>query len=142
MDGRELNFIRRKIEYLMSEMEASGCQKELYNRELPLLMDEKYTRRAEEIRKTARAALEQYQANEDYLYLRENLINLRDGRYYQVRRQIEEEISFVERLERAVEKDYIPEMRRYVNVDENLNKLSICRERLTWNIEYMSPFSK
>lgn len=153
-DGQILNGIRNRMICLLADMENSGyslddlLQEALINgyeldscvKELPPMMDVKYMKDADDIRKKANEAWETYTSSEDYQYLRENIVNLCDGFDTVILRRLENDIAFVNYLERAIEKNRLPEMRKYSDVKTYMNQLKWAHNILAMRIDHIQPF--
>lgn len=155
-DGQMLNGIRNRmkfllseleekglcLEWLLSEAEKSGYVLEAYMKELAPLADERYMKHAEEIKEGAELAWEAYRSSEDYTYIRENIGNLSIGSDAAILARIRRETAFVTDLECAIEKNYLPGMRRYLDTAEYLGRLRRMRGLLEMRIDYLKPFKK
>lgn len=153
-DGQMLNGIRNRMNYVLEDVNRSGytleqiceqAQKYGYNlvlhrNKLPPMMDEKYMKHADEIRADAKKAWEIYASSADYKYVQENIVNLSIGTDVDILKRIEKETDFVERLKWAIEKDYLPGARRYLDMNQYLGQLRRARELLEMRIDYIQPF--
>lgn len=71
-DGCNLNLVRNHILRSRRKLEELQYFPEIYNRDVPPEVDNKYMARSDEIRKRAKQSLATYLADADYLYLVEN----------------------------------------------------------------------
>ena len=71
-DGCNLNLVRNHILGSRRKLEELQYFPEIYNRDVPPEVDNKYMARSDEIRKRAKQSLATYLADADYLYLVEN----------------------------------------------------------------------
>lgn len=153
-DGQMLNGIRNRMRHLITEMEAGGCtleeviqEAELNGyevdailKELPPVMDETYMKDADGIRKSAKEAWNIYTSSPDYQYLKENIGNLSRGADVNILDRLLKETRFVESLGKAIEKDYLPVMKKYSDVTYYSEQLKRSHELLMMRIDYIQPF--
>lgn len=153
-DGRILNGIRNRMVYLLAQMETSeytleqliqeaksaGYEFDVTLQELPPVMNEKYMKGADDIRKKAEKAWKTYVSSEDYQYLTENICNLNRSTDIEILHRVMSEMRFVESLKSAIEKDYLPEMRRYSDIAYYMKQLKRLHEFLAMRIDYIQPF--
>lgn len=155
-DGQMLNGVRNRMIHMFIDMLNDGYTFEMLLEEaalnkidlkddekyFPPWMEESYMKDADLIRCDANAALEAYKSSEAYKYIKENIVGLRRGADAVIIHRLENEVGFVKYLEVAIEKDFLPDMKRYSNhVDLYLGQLERAKELLMMRIEHMQPFS-
>lgn len=132
-DGCNMNLVRNHISYHKREIQEL-CEKEklelpeIYYRETPPEVDNKYMARADEIRKNAKIALEKYKANSDYEYLLNAVSKLNKNQIEQT--CIDNVIGYCTGLEMYIEKDDLVSMRRHESYERYLKSFSECRKRV------------
>lgn len=153
-DGQILNGIRNRMICLLADMENSGysldylLQEAAINgfeldssvKELPPIMDVKYMKDADDIRRNAKEAWKIYTSSEDYQYLKENIDNLCDGFDTTILHRLKNDIAFVDYLKLAIEKEYLPKMRKYSDIKRYMNQLRWARDLLAMRIDRIQPF--
>lgn len=136
-DGCNLNLIRNHILSARRRLEELEYFPEIYKREVPPEVDNKYMARAEEIREHAKQTLAIYLADENYQYLVKNSC--------QIDKKITNNIclgnvlGYVNGLRRFIEEDSLVEMRRHEKTDIYLESFRSCREKLEKILEEPKP---
>lgn len=153
-DGQMLNGVRNEMKWCLSDLKTAGytleqLEEEAVNagyeipdfiKELPPVMDEAYMRDADSIRAEAEKAWSVYTESGEYKYIKENLCNLSRGADAEILGRLVKEIDFVERLELAIERNYLPEMKRYSDTAQYTARLNRAHELLAMRIDYIQPF--
>lgn len=153
-DGQMLNGIRNRMKHLITQMisdgytleeviqeaELNGYKVDAILKELPPVMDETYMKDADEIRKSAKEAWNIYTSSPDYQYLKENIGNLSRGADVNILDRLLKETRFVESLGKAIEKDYLPVMKKYSDVTYYREQLKRSHELLMMRIDHIQPF--
>lgn len=127
-DGCNLNLVRNHIIRDKERLEELKYFPEIYTRETPPKVDNKYMARADEIRERAKQSLTIYLADENYQFLLKN------------RGQIDKKaadsiclgnvIGYVEGLKQFIEKDLLVGMRRHERADIYQESFKRCREKM------------
>ena len=139
-DGKELNFIRSKIEWYQQELIADGYMDIVEGRELPPVMDETYMRHAEELLTQAKKTLAIYLGNEDYKYLVDYVPFLSEPELHCLKKKPEKILDAVARFADAVDQKRLVDCRRFFDTDKYLAEFKSAREELEINIEGLIPF--
>lgn len=81
-DGASLNLVRNHIVSYKMEMKELDYYPEVYSRELPPEVDNKYMARADEIREHARASYAEYKRDKNYIWIKkhQNDISIADAK--------------------------------------------------------------
>jgi hypothetical protein len=132
-DGCNMNLVRnhifnekRKIKELCEE---KGLElPEIYYKEIPPKVDQKYMARADEIRENAKVALKEYKANEDYQYLLKAINMLNKRQIDQT--AIDNVIGYCSGLEYYIKEDDLVAMRRHERYERYLDSFENCRKRV------------
>lgn len=132
-DGGNMNLVRnhiisekRRIKELCNEKDLE--LPEIYYKETPPEVDNKYMARADEIRENAKIALKEYKANEDYQYLLKAINRLNKRQINQT--SIDNVIGYCSNLESYIEDDNLVAMRRHEGYERYLDSFKNCRERV------------
>ena len=127
-DGVYLNRLRsgiegmcRKIEGLFSEEDYPEC----YYAMLPPIMDEGYMANGDEIRKTAKQALSDYENQEDYLWLSEHAHELDNGT--EISSEVYRLICHADTLREAIQEDVLFKMKYESRQEHLIADLALCR---------------
>lgn len=130
-DGCNMNIVRGHIISFKKECEAELLPEdypEEYFLELPPVVDNKYMARPDEIRKHARENLEAYEADKDYLFLKNAVNRLTEKQKAQT--CIIAVINYAVGLRMCIERDLLVEMRRHEYPERYLESFRECRERV------------
>ena len=124
-DGCNLNLIRSHILYskrMITETMPPEQYPEIYYRETPPTVDQDYMARTDEIRRNAKAALERYKSNPDFIYIcrRISSLNPKDERMYSLRILI----NSVTGLEKAIASGDLVTMRRFENPERDVDTIA------------------
>lgn len=139
-DGKELNFIRGKIEWYLQELIADGYPEVVEGRELPPVMNETYMCRGEELLAQAKKTLAIYLGNEDYKYLVDYVPFLSRSELDCLEKKPEKILDAVARFTDAVDQKRLVDCRRFLDTDKYLAEFKSAREELEINIEGLIPF--
>jgi len=130
-----MNLIRNHILYFKGKIEeemppdsSPEDYPEIYHRETPPETPRDYMARADEIRRNARAALEVYKQNEDYLFL----LSIEDSLDKKQREKISltNVLGYARGLEIAINKDDLISMRRHERPDNYIGAFTGCANRV------------
>ena len=137
-DGQELNHIRDSIIYLKKEMESLDYFPEVYCRENPPKMPQRYMVNAEEIRKRAKETLQACKENEDYqfIFCRGSALDEQQKSWI----CLEGIINSVLRMERMIRIDNLVEMKKYDSPEKYLKSFKVCRKGLEEILEELEDF--
>lgn len=130
-DGCNMNLTRKHIIYYKRQCEEELSPEdypEEYFLELPPEISNKYMARPEEIRKHARESLEVYEADKDYLYLKEAVNKLTEKQKDRI--CIVNVINYVVGLRMSIESDRLVDMRRHEHPERYLDSFRECRKRV------------
>lgn len=142
-DGKELNYIRKKIIRQIAELEEKGFDvKSLVP--LPPEMNESYMKDCEEIKAEAEKMLHCLQSDENYKYILEHQNFLGNIQRAFMKYPIKDVTAPVVKLEVAFKTSDYAAMRRYTPdeecVTDYLLKFKLCRNEMEEEIEDMLPF--
>lgn len=154
-DGQWLNGIRNRLEWVIRDMECAGytliqlieeAEKNGFvlpesMKELPPEMSPKYMKDGDMIKVRAEEALEAYKNSPDYLYVMENMFALDEVENSQIIDRLKRDTDFVRILAWLIQRERLPEMRKYLEVSHYLEKLAHAKELLMMRIDYLQPFS-
>lgn len=154
-DGQMLNGIRNRMIFLLGEAKEDGysledilaeapvygCKLSEAVKELPPEMDVKYMKDADAIREKAERALKLYTGSEDYRYIMANMPYLDEEENADILARLKSDTDFVRVLAWMIQKERLPEMRKYSDVLHYLKQLRRARELLEMRIDYIQPFS-
>ncbi|WP_353096193.1 hypothetical protein [Tissierella praeacuta] len=132
-DGSNMHLIRNHIFHYKSQIKELCDKKglelpEIYYRETPPEVDDKYMARVDEIRKNAKRALAEYKASKDYQYLISVISKLNKKQLEQT--LINNVIGYCRGLESFIEKDDLVSMRRHERYEHYLQSFWECRKRV------------
>lgn len=132
-DGGNMNLVRNHIfnekRKIKEYCEEKGLElPEIYYKETPPEVDNKYMARADEIRENANRALREYKLNKDYQYLLKAINRLNKRQIEQT--SINNVIGYCEGLESFIERDDLVTMRRHEGYERYLDSFSNCRKRV------------
>lgn len=127
-DGCNLNLVRNHIINNKRRLEALEYFPEIYSKETPPEVDNKYMARAEEIRENAKKTLAIYLVDSDYLYLVENAPKVNKKQSESI--CLSNVIGYVSGLKKFIETDNLVRMRLHENPDRYLDSFKSCRKKL------------
>lgn len=127
-DGCNLNLVRNHILNARKKLEELEHFPEIYKREVPPEVDNKYMARAEEIREHAKQTLAIYLTNPNYLYLLENVSRISKKQNESI--CLSNVIGYVSGLKKFIETDNLVRMRIHESPDSYLDSFKSCREKL------------
>lgn len=139
-DGQELNHIRDSIIYLKREMESLDYLPEIYYRETPPVMPQRYMAHPEEIRQKAKETLNICKENEDYQFIFSHGTPLDEQQKSWI--CLDGILNSVLRMERMIRVDNLVEMKKYDKADKYLKSFEVCRkglEELLEELEDLNP---
>lgn len=139
-DGQELNHIRDSIIYLKKEMESLNYLPEIYYRNTPPKMLQRYMVHAETIREKAKETLRICRENEDYQFIFSHGAPLDEQQKNWI--CLDGILNSVLRMERMIRVDNLVEMKKYDEPDEYLKSFKVCRkglEELLEELEDLKP---
>lgn len=157
-DGQMLNGIRNRMMFLIAEMKTDGYSLDDLIREapaygfdldeemkqLPPEMSVKYMKDEGTIKEKAEEALKIYNASPDYLYVVNNMpiLTVLDAEANKsIVERLKSETDFVWILAWMIQKERLPEMRKYSDVPYYLDQLRRARELLEMRIDCICPFT-
>lgn len=129
-DGCNMNLVRGHVISYKRECEAEllpDDYPEEYFLELPPVVDNKYMARPDEIRKHARESLEAYEADKDYLFLKNAVNRLTEKQKSQI--SITNVINYVTGLKSFIKNDSLVEMRRHEYPEKYMESFQECRKK-------------
>lgn len=132
-DGYNLNLLRNHIIYGKRKLEELGYLPEIYRRETPPEVDNKYMARADEIREHARQALARYKADTNLQYLIKNADKVSKKESDQI--SLNRVLGYMYGLETFIKSDSLVDMRRHENPEGYLESFKSCREQLEQILE-------
>lgn len=127
-DGYNMNLLRNHIIYFKKRLEEISYFPEIYFKETPPEMPNKYMARPKEIKRNARKSLEMYESDANYQALVEARPKI-DAKTA-TDTNIDNVIRYVTGLRAAIEHDSLVVMRRHENPDIYLDSFKTCRSRL------------
>lgn len=127
-DVCNLNLVRNHILRSRRKLEELQYFPEIYNRDVPPEVDNKYMARSDEIRKSAKQSLATYLADADYLYLVENSTRINKKQNENI--CLSNVIGYVSGLKSFIETDNLVRMRLHENPDRYLDSFKSCRKEL------------
>lgn len=132
-DGCNMNLVRNHIFNEKRRIQEYCEEKslelpEIYYRETPQKVDDKYMARADEIRENANIALKEYKTNEDYQYLLKAINRLNKRQIDQT--SIDNVIGYCRGLEDYIKEDDLVAMRRHEGYERYLDSFKNCRKRV------------
>lgn len=127
-DGSNMNLVRNHIINIKRKMEEKDTQLELFNKEIPPEVDNKYMARADEIRKNAKRALAEYKASKDYQYLLKAIGRLNDRQREQT--SINYVVGYCRGLESYIKSDDLVAMRRHESYERYLKSFYECKKKV------------
>lgn len=132
-DGGNMNLVRNHIFNEKRRIQEYCEEKklelpEIYYRETPQEVDDKYMARADEIRKNANIALKEYKTNENYQYLLKVINRLNKKQIEKT--SINNVIGYCRGLEDYIKQDDLVAMRRHEGYERYLDSFSNCRKRV------------
>lgn len=127
-DGYNLNLVRNHIIHDKRRLEELEYFPEIYNKETPPKVDNKYMARVDEIRECAKRTLAIYYADSDYLYLVENASRITKKQNESI--CLSNVIGYVSGLKSFIETDNLVRMRLHEKPDMYLDSFKKCREKM------------
>ncbi|WP_167957950.1 hypothetical protein [Anaerosporobacter faecicola] len=127
-DGCNLNCVRNHIIYQKKNLEELEYFPDIYNRETPQEVDNKFMARADEIREHAKQSLIIYKRDRDYLYLVNNRhkVNKKDAEHI----HIDNVIGYVTGLEMFIKQDNLLRMRLHEHPERYQESFKQCRIKM------------
>lgn len=139
-DGKELNFIRKKIGLYMEELKEDGFGEITEGRELPALMDDGYMRDADGIMEQAEKTLALYTKNEDYRYLAETIPFFSRAEASCLKTEPGKLLEEIGKFGEAVRCRNPVHCRKFSDTEKYLALFGKCREETEINAEGLVPF--
>lgn len=134
-DGQELNHIRDSIIYLKKKMESLEFYPEIYYKETPAQVPQRYMVNAEGIRKAAKETLQACKESEDYQFIFCNGAFLSEQQRGWI--CLDGIINDILRMERMIRIDNLVEMKKYSDSAKYLKGFKVCRSGLEELLEEM-----
>lgn len=134
-DGQELNHIRDSIIYLKKKMESLNFFPEIYYKETPVQVPQRYMLKAEEIRKKAKETLQMCKESEDYQFIFSHGGLLEEQQRAWI--CLDGIINDILRMERMIRIDNLVEMKKYSDPAKYLKGFRVCRNGLEELLEEM-----
>ena len=134
-DGQELNHIRDSIVYLKKQMESLNFFPEIYYKETPAQVPQRYMLNADVIRKKAKETLQTCKSSEDYKFIFSH-----GGLLSEQQRGwicLDGIVNDILRMERMIRIDNLVKMKKYSDATKYLKGFKVCRRGLEELLEEM-----
>ena len=130
-DGCNLNLVRNHISYYRKKIEETMLADnypDLYYKDVPPEVDNKYMARTDEIRANAKASLAEYKADSNFQYI------LQHYEDFTVKTRnclnVDAVIGYVKGLEYYIQEDKLVDMRRHERCETYLKSFENCAEKM------------
>lgn len=127
-DGCNLNLVRNHIIYNKKKLEGLKYFPEIYYRETPTEVDNRYMARVDEIREHAKKSFAIYTADKNFQYLQKNASRLNEKQAEKI--CLSNVLGYAYGLETFIKSDSLVEMRRHENPERYLESFKSCREKM------------
>jgi|GEM_PF-477430 len=130
-DGVNLNLVRNHILSYRRQIEENPTLiglPEAYKREIPPEVDNRYMARADEIRVNARATLDKYLKDPNYLYIVEHYNDFTPKTREKL--HIDNVLGYVSGLRKYIEEDKLVDMRRHENHERYAKSFEDCVKKM------------
>lgn len=154
-DGIRLNGLRNQMKWVIIRLQEDGYTFEKMIKEasangfaisgmeeLPPEMPADYMKDRELVCRNAKMALECYHASPEYVYIQQNISYLSENMDMKILRRIRSEMSFVQRMELALEHKRYGEMKLYADTEKYMPHLKYAAELLKMHMNRYNPFLK